>query len=486
MTIKQLLKGYFPITIVILLFLLMRLPGLGRDISNSDAFRWYHRSEKFAQAIKTLDFQSTYQHYQPGVTLMWISSAVNFTTHFFMIGQTRQQNTLENSDWYPILHGFTKSSLTVILGIVLLFQVMVIGKLFNSKISIIYGLFVATEPYLIGIDRWFHVTSLEASLAFLSLLLLMLWYRLGLRKYLIFSSVALSLAVLSKIISIIVLPFFIALIVYKERRLSLKKSLIYVSVFVLVTLLFFPALWIAPLYVFNKLFTAAFTATVETNRLTGFGIFYYLIILCFKLSPITLFLFIFSLGKLSRRLQTSDVVIPTTYLLIYLGFLSLASQKIDRYVISVIYPLLLLTSVYVAELKIKKLLIVCFGVIIFTLWIVKTYYPVYSAYYSPIFGGSSKALEISIYDNSGAYFAQAAEYLNTKGRDIDVFIPDSMDSFSPYFGGRFSKWYSPETDYIVKSQDFDRKIDSDELCPIIDKTFGPGNFKAVYVFKCAH
>ena len=406
---------------------------------------------------------------------MWISSVVNFSIR-----------SLE----FSALHKITKSSIVIILAVIFSLQVKIIKELFNSKITIIYGLFVATEPYLIGIDRWFHVTSLEASLAFLSLLLLMMWRRFSLKRYLIFSSIALSLAIMSKTTPIIFLPIFIlfaALGGSSSLTLSprmVKAVLIYLFTFTLVSITIFPALWAAPLYVFNKLFTAAFTATLNTDRLTPFGNFYYLVILAFRLSPISLFLFIFSLTKLPKRLHSSDVVILTMYLLVYLIFLSLASQKIDRYILPVIFPLLLLVSIYVSGFNIKKILMVFLAALVFNLWFIKTYYPVYSAYYSPIFGGSAKALELGIYDNSGAYFAQAAEYLNTKGRDIDVTIPENMDSFSAFFGGRFSKWYSPDTDYIVKSQDFDRKIDGDEVCPIVDKTFGPGDFKAVYVFKC--
>src|SRR3989344_785340 len=99
MSVKQLLKSYFPV-IIVLLFLLMRLPGLGRDMANSDALRWYHRSGEFSQAIKTRNFRSTYQHYQPGVTLMWISSVVNFSIR-----------SLE----FSALHKITKSSIVIIL-----------------------------------------------------------------------------------------------------------------------------------------------------------------------------------------------------------------------------------------------------------------------------------------------------------------------------------------------------------------------------------
>ncbi|EKD96540.1 MAG: hypothetical protein ACD_24C00003G0003 [uncultured bacterium] len=51
------MKSYKIILLVILfLFFIFRLPGLGKDISNSDAARWHRRSEDFLNALKSGNF----------------------------------------------------------------------------------------------------------------------------------------------------------------------------------------------------------------------------------------------------------------------------------------------------------------------------------------------------------------------------------------------------------------------------------------------
>ena len=55
-----------------ILFFSTRLPRLANDVINPDAVLWHTRSEQFAVGIKYKQFEKTYQHYHPGVTLMWI------------------------------------------------------------------------------------------------------------------------------------------------------------------------------------------------------------------------------------------------------------------------------------------------------------------------------------------------------------------------------------------------------------------------------
>ena len=84
-----------------MLFLFLRLPGLGRDIANSDSIRWHRRSEKFLSALKQRDLSSTYQHYQPGVSLMWINSIVKQAAFSYQLATISSSDnapkTLENA-----------------------------------------------------------------------------------------------------------------------------------------------------------------------------------------------------------------------------------------------------------------------------------------------------------------------------------------------------------------------------------------------------
>src|SRR4030066_881938 len=65
-------KIIFSIFIFSFIFLLTRVPRLGTDEVNPDAVNWHYRSEQFIVGLKTGQFEKTYQHYHPGITLMWI------------------------------------------------------------------------------------------------------------------------------------------------------------------------------------------------------------------------------------------------------------------------------------------------------------------------------------------------------------------------------------------------------------------------------
>ena len=161
--------------IVLFLFLIFRLPGLGKDISNSDAVRWHRRSEDFLNALKSGNFADTYQHYQPGVTLMWLDAFVNDVSFRYQIYKGLEPKTLENSTHYPVVHGISKSLLVLVLGALLFVQVFLVRKLFGNEISLVFGFFISVEPYLIGINRWFHLTSLETFFSFASFLFILNW-----------------------------------------------------------------------------------------------------------------------------------------------------------------------------------------------------------------------------------------------------------------------------------------------------------------------
>lgn len=480
---------YFLIFIV-LVFLLMRIPGLGYDMSNSDAVRWHRRSENFLQALKSHDYKNTYQHYQPGVTLMWTNAVVKHIAYKISSDDKKQVNTLENAGWFPVIDFYSRGFVVFILGGMLVVQVYLIKNIYNITTSLIYGLFMSVEPYLVGIDRWFHVTSLETYFGFLGILLLLYWRKNGKLKYLCFSALSIGAAVMSKLAAIIVLPLFIGVVIFSGNspKKTLKYTLLFISVFIFFIVIILPALWATPLYVISRLYKAASSAVFINSGSTFIGWYYYFILLVFKLSPITLLLFLISviyfLKNFMGKKLSFNVVISVLYFLSYFVSLSYSSQKIDRYVLPMIPPIILIISIFLSRIRTKIILFVLLSIFLFTFWLVKTYHPVYSAYYSPIFGGSEKALELSVYDNSGEYFAQTAFYLNKKGRNIKTYVPNNIDSFVFYYKGKLSGSYDDKPDYVVMSQDFDRKIELNQVCPVVEKTFGPANFKAVYIFRC--
>jgi len=463
--------------ILISLFILIRIISLGPDISNSDAARWHRRSIMFLNALKRGDFAETYQRYHPGVTLMWLNSFVKQASFSYQLTYTKTPKTLENADYYPIQHGISKGVNIIVLAVLLGFQIYGLEKVFNKKTALIYAFLISLEPYMVGINRWFHQTSFEVFFGFTAVLFILIWNKEKKNLQIALSAVFLALSILSKVTSLVLIPVFAY---YLLKTKKIKPALIFFSTLALTIFAVFPALWVKPVYVLSQIYSAV-TSAVGSGSVS---IFYYFIILAFKLSPVTLLIFVVSLINL-KKIRNENILAFLGTLLIYLLFLTISRKKIDRYSLAMIPYILTVSSFYLTKTSIKAFKIILISATIFFIYISIIYHPVYSAYYSPFFGGAKKALDLGVYENSGEYFAQAAFYLNGKSRNMLVYIPDNIESFNYYYKGNVENILEKEPDYIVSSLDKDRKSDNDlQKCGQLDKTFGPGGFNAVYVYKC--
>src|SRR3989338_3913298 len=473
------------------LFLILRLYGLGTDISNSDALRWHKRSVNFLMAIKSLDFKSTYQHYQPGVTLMWIDSVVNQLGFWTQETLKQTPKTLENSDYYVIENGAATALIVIILFSLLILQTKLIEELWDEKTAIYFAFLMSVEPYLIGIDRWFHLTSIETYFALTSILLLLVWKKNGGNRLVVFSAFFLSLSVLSKLTTLIILPVYIYIFVSRLKRsgnlgLDIIKSIgVFATIFIITTLLFFPALLFDTAHVLQKLYSAVNGAVSNDLRVWVLPkqiehVFYFLILL-FKLSPVTLLFFILTVLNVKKLTQKQHLFPLALVLILYFTSLSLTGRKIDRYAVVMFPYVILLISVYFSVIKRLGYFAAALS-LIFIVYITYLYSPVFSAYYSPLFGGTKMAYKIGVYDNSGEYYAQSALFLNTLGRNKNTYVPYNVDSFSPFYKGTTLREYVNNVDFIVTSVDH---LNSEKIvCRDVFKTFGSKVDKIVYVFKC--
>lgn len=479
--------------VIILMFFGFRLPGLGYDISNTDAFRWHLRTDKFLRAVKDFDTRGMYQHYQPGVTLMWLNSLVKQTAFSFQyhILQDKDPHTIKDSGWYPLIHGISKAELVFLYGIMLIVQIYLIKKNFGEKSSLIYGLLLVGEPYLIGIDRWFHLTSLEAYLGFTVLLLYITWYESEQKKYLILSAILTAFAVLSKTDSLVIIPVIILTLVpkfIKKKKRTLFSFALFLAVFIMTMVVIFPPLVLHPVDTISKIYQGAANAVTDSYRdeqlsLMSKTIFYNVVFL-YKLSPLVLVIFILSLVQhmdLYRNFFHRFIFIY--FLAFYFAF-TIAQQKIDRYAVVMIPPIILMTSLYLAKFKNHIALGILGANLLHVFIIAYIYYPVFSAYYSPIFLGTRGAKYFGIYDNSGEYFAQAAFYLNDKPRDTKVYVPNGMSSFEPYFKGTVVWEMDENTDYFVNSYDLLRPEVDNLGCSYMEKSFGSREYDVVFIFRC--
>lgn len=492
--ITLIVKGRTLYLLILLIFLLPRVFNLGTDISNSDALRWHHRSENFLRAIGRLDFNQTYQMYHPGVTLMWIGSTASAVLR---IGQTlthTEVRTLENADFYPIIHGFSKLLLVLVLACCLALQLYLIQNLYGRKISIIYGVLISLEPYFIGINRWFHLSSMEAFFAITSFLSLVYYFKSSQKKYLYISALLVGLGILTKTTVLVTLLFnaFLLITSVLRKKERIQNVLWYILATFLTILILFPALWTNSSVVISNVYASLVNSVSVDNRVATLSFlqqfFYYPIILFFKMSPLMVVVLITALiyGIYEKLFLLSnwarDKNLVCLYVLFLVIFLTVSDQKIDRYSIALFMPLILIAAFFLSRLKNTFIVLLLAVHILFFGYTAYIYYPVYSAYISPIVSYDT-VLKQGFYDNSGEYYSQAALYLNTKGRYIFTYLPNNVASFYPYYKGKKSD-SELNANYIVYGLDFDRKSFVTFPNCAVEKYFGNKLYKPVVVYRC--
>jgi hypothetical protein len=474
--------------IISTLFFIFRVNSLGFDQTNNDSVRWFNRSEGFLSALKSRNFAQTYQSYHPGVTLMIVNSTFRQSFYTYQYSFSDQKIDLMSYRVFPYLNLFSKlGNILVLFGVTLL-QVFLIKKLWRVKTALVYFLLISLEPYVIGINRWFHLTSFEVAFGFTSILLVLYFNKFSKIKYLVLSAFFFALAVLTKVTSLILGPIFIFVLAYRYMKNKDVKEVLYygLSLFLFIFILF-PALWVSPLEVIQKIFGSIFHAVGDDPRKYQLSyylnLFYYFIILPFKLSPVTLILFMVTVLNFKKLKTFEDLVIYLT-IGIYFILLSLSDQKIDRYCLVFFSPILLLSSHFISKLENKLIYLYSISSILFMIYVAIFYSPNYSAYYNPLLFGTKGALDAGVYENEGAYFYNAAEYLNNKNPKPSVFVPDNFEAFSMFYGGRSVRSLSNNPEFVVTSLDIDRVQFDNHGCNNLIKEFGPVDYKVVAIYSC--
>lgn len=473
--------------LIVVLFFTARIPQLGVDIINADSARWHARSINFLNSVKKGDYKNTYQHNQPGVILMWVESA-----RLLIFKTELNTEKLNDSHFYIANNISSKTFLVIILGLLFTVSLYLLSNIFNNGVALIYGLIYSTEPFVIGIDRFFHVTSLETQLLFISMLLFIIYHKNSKKNHLIFSLIFYTLALLTKTSTLIILPVYISLLLYRFINFK-NKDIFYLIIIPVVYFVLFPAMWVDPLFVLSKLNSGVTNAistdirSVTYNYILSF--IYYPLVLVFRASPVLLIsLFFTPLLFLKSQKNRIESIIPLLFITVYYFAFSIAVKKIDRYLLTIFPQLILLAGIFIYSLKIKFRICVLILFIISFLFFSYQYFPVYSAYYSPILFGSRGANRLGIYTNSGQYFFQATDYLNNNYSNLFVFNQYNKESF--HYSFRDKKYAQDRkdknTNFVVYSSNKIKTIDDlPKNCRTVEKTFGSRWEDVVVVYKCS-
>ena len=482
-------KINFYLFIIIFLFWFFRLENLGFDNTNNDSTRWMMRSEAFLQALKDGNFSETNQKYHPGVSLMLINGFSRQIFYIYQYNFLDKKVDLMSFEYFGYTNLISKFVVILVIFFIVLIQIKLISILWNKEVALWYFFMISIEPYFIGINRWFHLTSLEVFFGFTAILLLLVWRKLNNSLYFVCSSIFLALAVLTKVTSIIIgLVIFVILIENFLKHKKFSYFVYYLFIYLGTLFILFPALWTDSInvstYIFNSIFNAVGDNIRNTNLNGLIAFFYYIIILLLKMSPITLGLFFFALFKSKNIIDDFYTKIIYFTFLSYFIFLTISEQKIDRYSLVFYLPIFLISAIYLSNLKlfVKKIYVVFSLILIFFVYF--SYSSQYSAFYNPLIGGTNLALKLGIYENGGNFYYNSAEFLNKNFPKSRVFVPDNFEAFSFFYNGKTINKFDDKASFVISSLDIDRQEFNNYGCLNEITRFGPPETAVLKIFQC--
>ncbi len=475
-------KKYLAIALFIILFLFTRLPRLGTDIINPDAVNWHSRSEQFVNGLKFKQWDRTYQHYHPGVTLMWITGPTEE-----ILRQLSPEDRVYTSTNYELFHAATKYALVFVQLILTLILIYSLSQIVGLKNSFLVAASFTFEPFFIGNSRLLHLDVLLT----LFMLLGITFSYLNLKKFNwitgAFAGVFLGLAFLTKSIAIGAILFALGTgIVQQLWNKENKKALLYaISLFVpLVVTVFvvFPALWVDPVYYLTEIFSEGERVGIRKGHGQIFfgvesrnpGALFYPTILLMKMSPFMILgviLYLASLLKISavnasklerlkapvlnfvdstknylmrivlKKESISFVAYLSIFYLTYLLVMTFPTKKIDRYMIPM-YPYFSLLAVlgycslenYLQKNNYRILLLV-FALLTIVLPFF-TFFPYPFTYASPIFGSAQNAHEIIAQKPFGVGVHELKEFILENYGEVRVGLIDAKPLTTIYGGSK--------------------------------------------------
>ncbi|AHB40040.1 TPA: hypothetical protein DHW62_00850 [candidate division WWE3 bacterium] len=408
---------YIAIIFFIVVFSLTRFLFLGSDEINPDGVNWHYRSQQFIVGLKSGDFERTYQHYHPGVTLMWITGVP--------IELYKQITGITAYDQFNFSAFNTVAKVSVVLVQLILTFILLyhLSKIVGFKTAYFSVFLFSLEPFFMGNSRLYHMDVLLTLFVFVALLISWVNLKDFSYKKSFLAGIFLSLSFLTKSIGIGAL-FFVLLFstAYFANKKDMKGLLKYFSTilgaFVLTTFILFPALWVRPAFYLSEIFAESERVGIrkgheqiilgETTQ--DAGILFYPLVVFMKTTPFLLIGLVLCFVKCFRSYTapakniSSKYSNPYLYLgLFYLGYFFVMiypSKKLDRYMLP-LYPFLALAASYgiirsyslIKTAKMKKIFMS--GVVfLFTLFYIVpaiSYFPYYFTYTSPLFGSPVSA-----------------------------------------------------------------------------------------------
>ncbi|MCJ7694689.1 MAG: glycosyltransferase family 39 protein [Anaerolineaceae bacterium] len=514
--------------LLIFMLLVLWVPrGFNLDhFVTADEPKWLARSGNFYYALMNGDLANTFTREHPGVTTMWAGTLgflwrypdYAWETPGILTDSTQIEKVLRANGVEPIdvLEG-GRVFVVLIVVVTLVTSFWLAVKLLGLWTSFVGFIFIALDPFLVGLTRILHLDGLMSSFMLLSVLGFLNYlnvYHKDRRDrsrwiYLTISGVAAGLSWLTKSPALFLAPFLVlvALIYYlwswyRQRKIVKKElwemikalafwAIIGCAVFVLL----FPAMWVTPLQVVERIIAEATTSASGGHTTTVFfdgrlisgdpaiptypqkykGQFYYPLsylghrfyplVYLWRATPavlvgLTSLLLALITGRNNPQLRRKIWIIGALglFAILFMIFMDQGAKKFDRYLLPIFIPLDLLAGLGLVVVVrwarnmldnnlIKKFVLLLTGLLIilqvFSAFVTSPYY---FSYYNPLMGGGKKASEVLMV-GWGEVLDQAARYLNINRESEDLKV------LSYYPDGCFSYFFEGETIHAASEWD---------------------------------
>ena len=406
-------KKTLAVTAFCILFLVTRIPFLGFDTINPDAVNWHFRSEQFVVGLKSGDLLKTYQHYHPGVTLMWIIGLP-----IEIVRQVNPEYRVYDEHNFIFLHQVAKYALVLAQFVLTMITFLALKDVLGWKRSLLTVGLLSFEPFFLGNSRLLHLDVLLTQCVFLALVFAHKYTSTRSTSSIIISGLFSGLAFLTKSVGGLTLALIaIYLLVHTLTKQTIKKALRNMTLFAVTGVgtifIFFPALWVAPIDVLTGIYTDGLRIGTRRGHdqivlgeyTDSAGPAYYPTVLALKTSPVLLagtlvfMVFLVLAYRKSTTHRLGFVLMTSVFYAVYFVGMSLASKKIDRYMLPV-YPLFCVATAYALttiEARIqgwKQKLALCIPLAAGLAYPLIAFYPYYFTYTNPVFGSTENANRI--------------------------------------------------------------------------------------------
>ena len=459
------------LSLVIFLLALVPRVTLKTHTTHDEAAHWVRRSANFLDAMQTGDVKATAQAFHPGVMTTWLGAAGILLDNAINGENHAETNNIQYRYNIRFFYSLT-TAICVAIGFLFLI------RLFKVSVAFLAALLWAFNIFLIEHSGILHVDGLSSSfmfLAFLSGLIGLQFddephrYRFEDQvrwRWWLASAAFGGLAVLTKYTTGSVFGILgLQMLFVNYRHLRLRRLAAQVWPFVVwlivafsVFFVLFPAMWGFHFdAIFNRIDSGVNNVFVgHYNYFLGENTFdpgplFYPITFVFRLTPwalIGLLILPFALWDSRMRIQRAKITAFFLFIIITVALMLIQPKKMDRYILPVYFAADVLAAIgllgginalinrTIGQSQRRNISIggvwVAGIIIMASFWWMYHEYP--RAYYNPLLGGGSTAVE-TFTVGGGEGLEQAAEWLIDNEANLcdQTIISDDSSTLGVYF-----------------------------------------------------